>query len=204
VSLENELSQEITKADIFLWALFRLGGAREFVDVEDVYVAAFELAPLRFCWRTRLDLPDLKKCSKALRDAEARKPPLLAKSSDRYKRQLTPEGFGWVEVNQARLEAELEDGASLRLVRNTQKTSDIRAREREKERLLGTAALQKIASGRASSVTPKDAEAFFRLNDYITGGARAAKIQRTLHMFDDDADLSEVVRLVAERVPREE
>ena len=196
------MSQEIAKSDIFVWALFRLGGASEFVDVEEVYVAAFELAPLQFCWRTRRDLPDLKKCSKALRDAEARTPPLLAKSSDRYKRQLTPEGFRWIEQNQDRLEAGLEKGASPRPVRNTQKTSDIRAKEREKERLLGTAALEKFASGHASKITAKEAEAFFRLNDYITGSARAAKIQRAVHMFDDDADLAEVVRAVAERVPR--
>ena len=104
-------------------------------------MAAFELAPMQFCWRTRQDLPDLKKCSKALRDAEARTPALLAKSSDRYKRQLTPEGFRWIEENQARLEAGLERGASQRPVRNTQKTSDVRAKEREKERLLGTTAL---------------------------------------------------------------
>ena len=196
------MSQGIPKAEIFVWALFRLGGASKFVDVEEVYVAAFELAPLQFCWRTRRDLPDLKKCSKALRDAEARTPPLLAKSSDRYKRQLTPEGFRWVEENQTRLEAELERGASPRPTRNTQKTSDVRAVERERERLLGTAALEKFVSGHTAEITAKEAEAFFRLNDYITGSARAAKIQRTVHMFDDDADLAEVVRAVAERVPR--
>lgn len=63
-------TEPVTNSDVFLWALFELGGADEFVDVEAVFIKAFELAPLRLSWRTRPDLPDLKKCSKALRDAE--------------------------------------------------------------------------------------------------------------------------------------
>jgi hypothetical protein len=72
-------SDPVTNSDVFLWALYELGGADEFVDVEAAFFRAFELAPLRLSWRTRPDLPDLKKCSKALRDAENRKPRLLVK-----------------------------------------------------------------------------------------------------------------------------
>lgn len=64
-------SEPVTNSDVFLWALFELGGGDDFVDVEAVYIRAFQLAPLRLSWRTRDDLPDLKKCSKALR----RRPP---------------------------------------------------------------------------------------------------------------------------------
>ena len=66
------------------------------VDVEAVFYRCFELAPLRFAWRTRADLPDYKKCAKSLRDAEARKPALLIKTGDRFGRQLTVAGRnGW-------------------------------------------------------------------------------------------------------------
>ena len=54
------------------------------VDVEAVYVRCFELAPYRFSWRTHPDLPDFKKCSKSLQEAERRKPSLLIKTGDRF------------------------------------------------------------------------------------------------------------------------
>jgi hypothetical protein len=95
-------SEPVTNSDIFLWALYELGGADEFVDVETAFIKAFELAPLRLSWRTRQDLPDLKKCSKALRDAEGREPKLLVKNGAEMRR-LTVEGQRWIEENFDRL-----------------------------------------------------------------------------------------------------
>lgn len=94
--------EPVTNSDVFLWALYELGGADDFVDVEDVFFKAFDLAPLRLSWRTRADLPDLKKCSKALRDAEGREPPLLVKKGAEMRR-LTVEGQQWIERNFSRL-----------------------------------------------------------------------------------------------------
>ena len=90
--------EPVTNSEVFLWALYDLGGAEEFVDVEDVFIKAFELAPLRLSWRTRANLPDLKKCSKALRDAEGREPRLLVKQGAEMRR-LTVEGQRWIEEN---------------------------------------------------------------------------------------------------------
>jgi hypothetical protein len=97
--------------EIFLWALSELGGDAEVKDVEEIYLRSFELAPNRFSWRTRTDLPDYKKCAKALRDAEARTPALLVKTGDKYGRQLTVEGQVWVAENSARLLHLLREGA---------------------------------------------------------------------------------------------
>jgi hypothetical protein len=95
-------TEPVTNSDAFLWALYELGGADEFIDVEDAFLKAFELVPLRLSWRTRSDLPDLKKCSKALRDAEGREPPLLVKQGAEMRR-LTVEGQRWIEDNFDRL-----------------------------------------------------------------------------------------------------
>ena len=101
---------EVTNWEIFLWALGLLGGATAFVDVEDVFIKCFELAPRRFSWRSRPDLPDYKKCSKALRDAEARGPHLLLKTGDGLRRQLTAEGQEWLDGNETRLVGLLHGG----------------------------------------------------------------------------------------------
>jgi hypothetical protein len=95
-------AEPVTNTDVFLWALYELGGADDFVDVEDAFFRAFELAPLRLAWRTRSTLPDLKKCSKALRDAEGREPRLLVKHGSEMRR-LTVEGQRWIEQNFDRL-----------------------------------------------------------------------------------------------------
>ena len=73
----------------------------------------FEVAPLRFSWRTREDLPDYKKCSKALRDAEARRPALLIKTGDRFGRRLTVAGQEWVAASLSRLQTQFATGRNV-------------------------------------------------------------------------------------------
>jgi hypothetical protein len=106
-------AEAVTNRDVFLWALYELGGEQDFVDVEDVFIRAFELAPLRLSWRTRQDLPDLKKCSKALRDAEERRPLLLVKRGPE-KRRLTVEGQQWIEENFDRLAESLRSDRTVK------------------------------------------------------------------------------------------
>jgi hypothetical protein len=101
--------EEASNWEIFVWALSDLGGAKSMIDVEAVFVRCFEFAPRRFAWRTRPDLPDYKKCAKALRDAEARRPVLLIKTGDRFGRQLTVAGQQWVLNNTRRLRPILGD-----------------------------------------------------------------------------------------------
>lgn len=94
--------EPITSGDVFLWALYELGGADVFIDVEDVYLTAFKLAPKRFGWRTRPDLPDRLKGNMALHSADVRDPKLLIKRGPDF-RQLTLEGQLWIEQNFDRL-----------------------------------------------------------------------------------------------------
>lgn len=92
-------STEANNQDIFVWALFLLGGADRDVDVEEVYLKSFELAPARLGWRTRPDLPDYKKTAKALQSVEAASHPGLIAKRGAYQRRLTAEGTDWVERN---------------------------------------------------------------------------------------------------------
>lgn len=111
--------EPVTNSDVFLWALYDLGGADDFVDVEDAFIRAFELAPLRLSWRTRADLPDLKRSSKALRDAEGREPALLVKNGAEMRR-LTVDGQRWIEENFDRLAEALSGDRQVRAPRTRQ------------------------------------------------------------------------------------
>lgn len=90
-------SHEPNNADIFMWACYLLGGTSKLVDVEDVYFKAFELAPKRFGWRTRPDIPNFKKTNKALIEVESRSHQGLLQKMGPNARRFTPEGVAWVE-----------------------------------------------------------------------------------------------------------
>lgn len=110
------MSEAIANNDVILWALYELGGADQFVDVEDVFLKAFEIAPRRFCWRTRPDLVDYKKCSLALGELGRRIPRPLINQGE-YMRMISIEGQQWIEENFERLAEELGKDRDVRATR---------------------------------------------------------------------------------------
>ena len=97
-------SFEPNNTDVFVWSLYLLNGSERAVDVEEIYLKVFEIAPLRFGWRTRPDLPNFKKTAKALQEVEAKSHVGLLLRSSANLRRLTPEGKAWVIRNRAVLE----------------------------------------------------------------------------------------------------
>ncbi len=110
-------SERHSNSDLFLWALSLTGGSDGYVDVEDVYLKCFELAPKRFGWRTRPEIPDLQKISVARRDVirkqtaagiEAISAQEVDVSQGRrvpaYKWRLTNVGNEWIDRWQRHLE----------------------------------------------------------------------------------------------------
>lgn len=94
-------------ADLIVWSLYVLGGASKRIDVEDLYLKCFDIAPLRLSWRTRPDIPDYKKCAKALQEVEdsrrSNKVTLIIRL-DQYNRQLSVDGVKWCEENHVLLD----------------------------------------------------------------------------------------------------
>jgi hypothetical protein len=97
-------SLEANNQDVFVWALYLLGGADKDVDVEEIYLKCFDLAPARLGWRTHPEIPDYKKTSKALQSIEATTHVGLLHRPHKYSRRLTLEGIKWVEAYQTILE----------------------------------------------------------------------------------------------------
>ena len=97
-------SLDANNTDVFVWALYVLGGNHRQVDVEDIYLKTFEIAPARFGWRTRPDLPNFKKTAKALQEIEAKSHVGLLQSLGANYRRLTDAGVAWVENYKSILE----------------------------------------------------------------------------------------------------
>jgi hypothetical protein len=88
---------KVDNPDIIPFALLELGGAGQFIDVEDIFLRCFEVAPERFRWRKHL-IANYKTLSKALRDFEGRHPDFLLKTEDGLSRQLSKEGIDWLKA----------------------------------------------------------------------------------------------------------
>ena len=97
-------SQEANNQDVFVWALYLLGGADKDVGVEDVCLKCFEIAPARFSWRTHPELPDGVKGLKALSVAENKTHVGLILRPNKFNCRLTLDGIKWVEAYRAILE----------------------------------------------------------------------------------------------------
>ena len=91
-----------SNSELFVWALYLLGGAERDVDVEEIYLKCFEIAPARLGWRTKPQIPDYKKTSKALQSVEAETKFIF--KTHRYARRLTSKGLQWVQKNSDKLQ----------------------------------------------------------------------------------------------------
>lgn len=105
-ALAGEATEDVTNEDLVLAMLRQLGGAARYVDIEELTLALFEVAPARFSWRTRRDLPEREVVRFALVHAnqrarrEGRKPFLGSRDQSRQWR-LTAAG-----VEESKLSAE--------------------------------------------------------------------------------------------------
>ena len=81
--------------DVIPLALYQLGGVGRYIDIEDIFMKCYELAPERFAWR-KYEVPNYKIAAKALSDFEDKHPGVLIRTPDGLQRQLSAEGVKWV------------------------------------------------------------------------------------------------------------
>lgn len=173
-------SGEANNQDVFVWALYLLGGSDKDVDVEDVYLKSFDLAPARLGWRTRPDLPDYKKTSKALQTVEATSHVGLVQKQGAYKRRLTAEGVRWVERNLDTLRSTYESRARVPGVAAGQY-------ERQRRRLRESRAFKGWIGGMAlEPVDLADALECSAASPGPVWRARIEEIKRSADVLSDD------------------
>jgi hypothetical protein len=83
----------VTAGDYALLALFRLGGSSQDVDVEDVTIEAFRLAPSLFSWRRHPELPSIEAVRIGFRNLEKAHRAHYVISSKGHERMLTAQGI---------------------------------------------------------------------------------------------------------------
>jgi hypothetical protein len=179
--------------ELVVIALYLARGDSQYVDTEDIAIKANELAPGRFAWRKYPDQINIDTVRKRLWDARRSEKGALVVGSEREGWMLTPSGVRFAKRY-----------ASIAAAGNgPQRRHSLQERRwlrEERARLLASDAYAKLQTTGIAGVSQHEAEAFFRLNDYIQGRSRAGKIARLVNAFGDDPELGVAVKALASMV----
>jgi hypothetical protein len=189
-SKKTERLSNLPNHEIVVLAAGLVGGRSEPIDTEDIAIKADETAPGRFTWRKYKNQINIDNVRWALLDAKKMENGGYITGSAKEGWQLTPAG------------ARLCSGASkilkdLDLSRRRIDRKEEAWARRERARLLNEGAYRKFIQGKAREAPLGEIERFFRLDDYITGEAREARLRRILNLFGQDPKLGKVVRTFA-------
>jgi hypothetical protein len=192
--LEPNVERRATLAnhELVVVAAYLVGAGSAAADTEDIAVKANELAPGRFTWR-KYNYINIDTVRKRLWDATKPEKGALLSGSERTGWRLTKAGFDLARRH--------IDAGNLTQPTKTRATQVERiAQTRELRRMLNDDAFRKFSTGLDSSITKSEAERFFRLDDYITGEARLAKIERFRILANDNPELQRAINLLSRLV----
>jgi hypothetical protein len=181
----------LTNEQAVVVAVAQLGGQYRVIDTEDIAVAVAKIAPGRFMWRKYPSFINIELVHTALRDAKRLRGLLTGSGSSGW--QLSPEGLA--------LAGSLKEGGLAEAAPRQRLDAKERVwMTRERSRLLAEDALLKFRGGGSDQVTVREAERFFRVDDYVVGPARQQRIQRALNFFGSDPELGTAIRELAKKV----
>lgn len=187
------MKKALSNIEIVTLAVYLIGGDSEYMDTEDIAFKTNELAPRRFAWRKYPDQINIEKVRTSLSDAKKPK-------NGSYLFGLHSEGWILTENGLKFAKMRVKDLEGIDISRSPLDKKEIAWKKREKTRMLTTIAYEKIENRNVNLVTVQDAENFFRLDDYVIGRARERKIARIIAAFNDDPDLSQVIKTLAAKV----
>ncbi|MBN2395555.1 MAG: hypothetical protein JXC36_03710 [Candidatus Atribacteria bacterium] len=187
------MTRTFSNIEIVTISVYLLSGDSKLVDTEDIAVKTNELAPGRFVWLKYQDQINIEKVRTSLSDAKKSKNGSYIIGLHKDGWQLTQAGLDFSKKN-------IRDFRKVDISRPPINKKEAIYYNREKLRMLSTEAYKKVISNNSKAVTVQEAEAFFRLDEYIKGEIRNQKIERIVTSFNDDPDLKDVIQILAERV----
>lgn len=175
--------------ELVVVAAFLIGAKTASVDTEDIAMKANELAPGRFVWRKYKDQINIETVRKRLWDATKPEKGGLLIGSEKTGWRLTKVGFVFARRH-------IKTGPVAQAKPRVSQSESV-ARTREIRRMSNEEAARKFRLGEYDSVTKSDAERFFRIDDYVTGKSRVAKIERFRIMAANNRELTETIDFMA-------
>ena len=187
---KNKLSNEA----IVTIALYTLSGGTRSLDLETIAKKADELAKVRFRWISDKDMI----CTASVRDAlyNVRQKPkeYILQKSKKY--LLTEKGLKFAEANLGKIKKFDQSKSRIRGL-------DKEIYENTKNRLISTQAYQKVKNNKENEINIKEANQFFRLNDYMTISQKKEKVQKIKNLFINDKEFKQVIDRIANQINQE-
>lgn len=182
---------KLTKKDVAVLALAKLGGAEEIVDTEDAAIAAHAIDPKAFGWKKYVDRVDLDLVRMTLRhEGEARDPRI--EGSIQHGWHLTPSGVAWLESNSALLNA-----AGISVAALSAATQRWRAETREvgaaTNRVRTSVAFRMWSEGQ--TFTSRQAAEVFRIDEYTPAKDRTHKTARLRELAKHDEEIERFMQI---------
>lgn len=175
----------LTKKDVAVVALAKLGGATTVVDTEDAAIAAHAIDRVAFGWKKYPGRIDLETVRTTLRhEGESKDPRIEGSVQNGW--HLTPRGVDWVKANRALLGA-----AEITVAPTSAATQRWRAETRE-----AGAAVNRVRTSEAfrlwsqgKEFTPRQAAGVFRIDEYTPIKDRTRKTAQLQQLTGQDEAL---------------
>ncbi len=179
--------------EIVTLAVYLLGGETQRIDTEDIAVKANEIAPGRFAWRKYPAQINIDVVRKRLWDATKPEKGGFLFGTEKEGWLLTNKGMQFSKKMVKELSKNNLGGSRLT-------TQQRRWLKSERIRLLNSQAYEKFKTGIGDHISSKEAEAFFRIDDYVKGEARERAVLRLKNAFSEDKDLRVLIQVLADKV----
>lgn len=187
------LPKTLANHEIVVLAAYLVGAESSPADTEDIAIKANDLAPGRFGWRKYKEQINIDAVRKRLWDATKPEKGAYLIGSEKTGWRLTKAGFDFANRR-------IGAGNMTQLNRVPASQAERAAQTREIKRMMNEDAFQKMRLGQTASITKSEAERFFRIDDYVTGKARTAKIERFRIIAADDSELAQAIDVLSRLV----
>ncbi|WP_159698332.1 hypothetical protein [Arthrobacter sp. 18067] len=173
---------KLTKKDVSVVALAKLGGASTVIDTEDAAIAAHAIDRRAFGWKKYPERVDLDAVRTTLRhEGEGREPRIEGSIQKGW--HLTPRGVDWIEANPSLL-----DNTPVTVAATSAATQRRRAETREAgaavNRVRVSEAFRLWTNGRA--FTSRQAAGVFRIDEYTPAKDRTRKTAQLQELIRGD------------------
>jgi hypothetical protein len=180
------LSMKLTKKDVAVVALAKLGDGTRVVDTEDAAIAAHEIDPKAFGWKKYNERVDLDVVRTTLRhEGESKSPRIEGSIQNGW--HLTPLGTAWIADNAAIV----LDRESITVASTPAAAQRWRAETREVgaaiNRIRKSTAFRLWTEGK--NFTPRQAADVFRIDEYTPIKDRSHKAARLQELARGDAQI---------------
>ena len=190
ISRARSADGSLRTVDYVIAALFRLGGSTRPVDIEDIAVECFAIAPHRFRWRKYAEQIDIAQVRDGLSDARKKANGELVVGDRKKGWSLTQAGIRWAS-QLTDLVGKNQDSGRIRL--------DVPVRAAEKQRVLASHALQRALSGDMDGVTAQEFRELLRVDRYVTPEKYRQRLSIVLESFADDPPTQSVITDLEQR-----